>query len=256
MTILQALVLSLVEGITEFLPVSSTGHLVLAAKALDIPQTEFVKSFEIFIQLGAICAVVFLYWRTLLTNKAVWGRVLAAFVPTAIVGLIFYQIIKSYLIGNTYVTLAALFLGGIALIIIEWTHKDDSWSVDSIEGISYKSAFFIGLFQAISVIPGISRAAATILGALLLGTQRRAAVEFSFLLAVPTMASATGLDMVRSSLSFSPYEYFVLLLGFVASFITALVCIKFFIRYVQRNTFTPFGIYRIVLAVVFWLAFM
>jgi len=255
MTILQALVLSLVEGITEFLPISSTGHLVLVAELLDIPQTEFVKSFEIFIQLGAICAVVFLYWRTLLTNLAVWGRVIAAFVPTAIAGAVFYQTIKSHLIGNIYITLAALFLGGIALIVIEWAHKDDLWTTDSIEGMSYKRAFFIGSFQAISIVPGVSRAGATILGGLLLGTQRKAAVEFSFLLAVPTMASATGLDLLKSSLLFSGHEYLLLFLGFIASFVTALLCVKFLISYVQRNTFIPFGVYRIALATVFWLAF-
>lgn len=253
MTVLQALVLSLVEGVAEFLPISSTGHLILAARLLDIPQTEFVKSFEIIIQLGAILAVVFLYWRTLLTNRQVWPKVLVAFIPTAFVGLVFYRSIKDYLIGNTGVTLAALFFGGVALILIELRHDDGRPSASSIADLSYKNAFLIGACQSISVVPGVSRAAATILGALLLGTSRSSAVEFSFLLAVPTMAAATGLDLVKSNISFSPSESFLLLVGFLGSFVTALICIKLFIRYVQRNNFIPFGIYRVSLAVAFWL---
>ncbi len=253
MTVLQALVLSLVEGIAEFLPISSTGHLILVAKLLDIPQTEFVKSFEVIIQLGAILAVVFLYWRTLLTKREIWQKILVAFIPTGVVGLVFYRIIKEYLIGNTRITLAALFLGGVALILIELWHNDNRPSTGSVEGLSYKNAFLIGACQSISVVPGVSRAAATILGALLLGTRRSSAVEFSFLLAVPTMAAATGLDLVKSGISFSPSEYFLLLLGFSGAFFTALICVKLFIRYVQRNDFIPFGIYRVLLAIAFWI---
>jgi undecaprenyl-diphosphatase len=249
----QAIIFALVEGITEFLPISSTGHLVLTAKLLNIPQTEFVKSFEIIIQLGAILAVMFLYWKTIWTNKKVWKPIILAFIPTAIVGGILYKLIKNVLIGNEFITLSALFIGGIILIAIELFFKDKNGEVVKIEDISPKNAILIGLFQSISIIPGVSRAAATIIGAMLLKTQRKTAVEFSFLLAIPTMFAATGMDLIQTKFSFTPYEYSVLAVGFIGSFIVAIFAVKFFLKFIQNHTFIPFGIYRIVLAFLFFL---
>lgn len=252
MDFIHAIILSIVEGVTEFLPISSTGHMVLAANLLSIPETAFVKSFEIIIQLGAILAVVFLYWKTLLVNKEILKRVLIAFVPTAVIGLLLYKIIKQYLLGNVDVTLAALLLGGIALIVLEKMYKEKVNHAAKIEDISLKNAFFIGLIQSLSIIPGVSRAAATIVGGLMLGTKRKTAVEFSFLLAIPTMFAATGLDLVKSHFAFSSNEYMLLAIGLIGSFVVALFAIKFLLRFVQNHTFIPFGIYRIILAIIYF----
>lgn len=261
MTYLNAMILAAVEGFTEFLPISSTGHLVLSAKLLQIPQTEFVKSFEIIIQFGAILAVVFLYWKTIWTNKKVWKPIIFAFIPTAVIGLIFYKVVKNILLGNEFVTLYALLIGGIILIAIEYlfkpTHSESSGlegkQIEKIEDISIKNALLIGLFQSISIIPGVSRAAATIIGAMLLKTKRKTAVEFSFLLAIPTMAAATGLDLIKAQFSFSLSEWGVLAVGFIGSFIVAILAVKFFLKFIQNHTFIPFGIYRIILALLFFL---
>lgn len=253
MDFFEALILSVVEGLSEFLPISSTGHLVLASEILGIPQTEFVKSFEIIIQLGAILAVVALYAKTLMINKAIWLRILAAFLPTAVVGFTLYRFIKDFLIGNTTVTLVALFLGGIALIILELIYKEKEHHAGKIEDLSLKQSFFIGLIQSLSIVPGVSRAAATIIGGLFLGAKRKTAVEFSFLLAIPTMLAATGLDLVKNNLAFSGQEYLLLLTGLLGSFIVAIFAVKFLLKYVQTHTFIPFGIYRIILAFLFWI---
>jgi undecaprenyl-diphosphatase len=253
MDIIQALILSIVEGITEFLPISSTGHLVLASTLLHITQTEFVKSFEVIIQLGAILAVIVLYWRTLLTNRRALINILIAFIPTAIVGFTLYKLIKEMLIGNVWVTLWALLLGGIILILWDKLYKEKEHHLDAIEKLSYKKAFVIGIFQSISIVPGVSRAAATIIGGLTVGLKRKAAVEFSFLLAIPTMAGATGLDLLKSNFSFTSQEWVILSIGFVGAFVTALFAVKYFIKYVEHHGFFAFGIYRIILAVLFLL---
>lgn len=253
MDYIQALILALVEGITEFLPVSSTGHLILTSKLLNIPQTDFVKSFEIIIQLGAILSIVTIYWKTITTSIKVWQRIIISFIPTATLGLVFYSFIKQFLIGNVYVTLFALFFGGILLIILEKVYKEQIYHLDNIEKLSLKKAFAIGVIQSFSMIPGVSRAAATIFGGLFVGLKRKTAVEFSFLLAIPTMAAATVLDLKESNFSFSPYEWSLLAVGFAGAFITAYFTVKFFLKYIQNHSFVVFGIYRIVLSILFWL---
>lgn len=253
MDYLQALILSVVEGTSEFLPISSTGHLVLASQLLGVPQTEFVKSFEIIIQLGAVLAVVALYWRTFFEEFGAWKKVIAAFIPTSIVGLVLYKYIKQVLLGNDAVTLWALALGGVVLIAIELWHKEKDGDLSSIDKVSYKQAVLIGLAQSISVIPGVSRAAATIVGGLVLGLKREIAVKFSFLLAIPTMLAATGLDLIKTPVQFTNDEWSVLAVGFVGSFVVALIVVKFFLDYIKHHTFIPFGIYRIVAAFLFWL---
>lgn len=249
----QALILSVIEGITEFLPISSTGHLILAADLLKIAQTEFVKSFEIFIQLGAILAVIVLYWKMILLNVKVVSKVFVAFLPTAFFGFFLYKIVKHYLLGNTSVVLISLFVGGIFLIILEGVFKEKNNLISRIEDIKTRDALFIGLFQSISIIPGVSRSAATISGGLFIGLERKTAVEFSFLLAIPTMMAASSLDLIKSNLSFTSQEFMVLIIGFMGSFIVALLAIRFFLKFIQKHTFIPFGIYRIVLSLIFWL---
>ena len=253
MDFLHAIILSIVEGVTEFLPISSTGHMVLASKILNIEQTDFVKSFEIIIQLGAIFAIIFLYWKIIIKNKEVWKKIITAFIPTAIIGFILYKIIKTFLLGNPLVTLLALFIGGLLLIILEKIHKEKDYHNDSIEKISFKNAFLIGIFQSISVIPGVSRSAATIIPALFLGTKRKTAVEFSFLLAIPTMFAASGLDIIKSNFSFTFHQYFILFIGFIGSFLVAILAVKFFLNFIKKHTFVLFGVYRIILAIVFGL---
>lgn len=252
MTIIHAVILGLVEGITEFLPISSTGHLILASQALGIQQTEFVKSFEIVIQLGAILAVVVLFWKKI-WNREIDKRVLAAFLPTAALGLIFYKPIKQYLLGSTSVVLWSLLVGGIVLIAFEFWYKKKTPTIADVGAITYHQAALVGLFQSLAMIPGVSRSAATIVGGMLLGMHRSATVEFSFLLAIPTMAAATGLDLLKSGWTFSPTEWTLLAVGFITSFAAALAAIKFFLSFIKRHTFIPFGIYRVFLVVIVWL---
>lgn len=270
MTILQSIVLGALEGITEFLPISSTGHLILAGELMRISKSAYFKSFEITIQLGAILAVVALYWRSLL-DVGTLKKLAAAFIPTGIIGLIFYKAVKTYLLGNESVVLWALFLGGAALILFEKIYKNilDKKAAGIVSGsqveetsaprsasdfsnISYKDALLLGCFQSIAIVPGVSRSAATILGGLALGMRRRQIVEFSFLLAVPTMLSASGLDLFKSSGLFSRDEVATLALGFIVSFAVALLSIKFLLRYIKNHDFTYFGVYRIIIAILFW----
>jgi len=248
-----ALILGVVEGITEFLPISSTGHLIFVSNLLRIEQTEFVKTFEIAIQSGAILAVVFLYFRTVFGNFELIKRILVAFVPTAIIGFTLYKFIKQYLIGSSEVVLLSLFLGGIVLIAVEFIFKAKSQKLTAKSQLSYEKAFVIGLFQSVSMIPGISRAAATIIGGLLVGLTRKEAVEFSFLLAVPTMLAATALDLNQSNfLQLTSYQLTALTAGFITSFAVALISIKWLLKYIQANTFIPFGIYRIIISILYF----
>lgn len=256
MNYFQSFILSVVEGVTEFLPISSTGHLILASTILKIQETDFVKTFEIFIQLGAILAVIFLYRKTILEKKGYWKKIIVAFIPTGILGVVLYKFIKKYLLGNSLVVVLSLFIGGIILILIEMYLAKNKKERVPMDNLSYKNALVIGGFQSLSMIPGVSRAAATIVGGLLLGMGRESAVEFSFLLAVPTMLAATGLDLVKSHISFSSQELILLGIGFTGAFITAIFAIRYLIGFVKKHTFIPFGIYRIIVAVVFYLFMM
>ncbi len=252
----QALILALVEGITEFLPVSSTGHLIVASRLLGIPQTEFVKSFEIVIQLGAILAVVWLYSKKITRNISWWLKIMTAFVPTAVVGLIFYKTIKTVLLGNMLVDIVSLFVGGVAIIALEKFFASRKLPFKSISQVNLKTSAGIGIFQSVSVIPGVSRAAATIFGGMGLGLTREAATEFSFLLAVPTMAAATGLDLLKTRFAFSTSEYGLMALGFSGAFLAALFTVRWLINFVSRHSFVGFGVYRIVAALIFYKLFL
>ncbi|CAN5190388.1 undecaprenyl-diphosphatase UppP [soil metagenome] len=256
MNIVHALILAIVEGLTEFLPISSTGHLILVSHALGIGDTDFTKSFEIIIQLGAILAVVVLYFKTLLYKREYWPKLLVAFIPTALVGFTLYPLIKHVLLNNPLITLLSLLIGGIALIIIEKVHVEKETHTTDINHLTYRQAALIGCFQAISVIPGVSRAASTIIGGLLVGVKRTTAVEFSFLLAIPTMIAASGLDLIKSHSQFNSNEYITLLIGFMGAFVVALFAVKYFMQFIKKHNFVPFGIYRILLAVIYFLVFL
>ncbi|MFA6314810.1 MAG: undecaprenyl-diphosphate phosphatase [Candidatus Paceibacterota bacterium] len=256
MNIIEALILGLVEGFTEFLPISSTAHLILTSHILGLAQSDFVKTFEIAIQSGAILAVLVFYWKKFFDVETL-KRIVTAFIPTAVIGLILYKFIKQYLFENITVILWALALGGLALIIMEiFLRRGDSKGLSEDSDVApelptYKQALFIGLIQSIAVIPGVSRSAATIMGGLLLGLSRSVIVEFSFLLAVPTIAAATLLDLTKNYQYFSMSDAGTLLIGFVSAFITAWFGIKFLLAYVRTNSFIGFGVYRIVLVLLF-----
>jgi undecaprenyl-diphosphatase len=250
----QAVILSIVEGVSEFLPISSTGHLVLTANLLGISHSDFVKSFQIFIQLGAILGVVVLYWERLISGFKLWKKLFVALIPTLVVGLLLYGFIKNVLIGNELVTVLALGIGGVAIIGLEYYYSKKIRHYEKdIDGMSLKNAFLIGLGQSVSVIPGVSRAAATIFSGMMTGLSRAAAVEFSFLLAVPTMMAATGLDLVKSGSSFTSNEIGILAIGFIGSFVTSIFVIKWLVKFVSQNNFIGFGVYRILLAFVYWI---
>ncbi|MDO8747937.1 MAG: undecaprenyl-diphosphate phosphatase [Candidatus Omnitrophota bacterium] len=251
MDLLSAAILGIVEGISEFLPISSTGHLILTAQALRLEQSDFLKSFEIAIQLGAILAVVALYGKRLVMNFKTLKLVIAAFIPTAVIGFIFYKMIKNVFFNSNHIILWSLLLGGIFLIVFELLHREKEEALEEIASMSYAQAFIIGVFQSIAVIPGVSRAAATIIGGLILGLRRKTIVEFSFLLAVPTMGAAATLDLIKSAGAFKPEDFLSLSLGFLVSFIVALLSIKCLLGFIKNHNFILFGIYRIILALLF-----
>ncbi|MBI2057369.1 MAG: undecaprenyl-diphosphate phosphatase [Candidatus Yanofskybacteria bacterium] len=253
MDLFSSFILSAVEGFTEFLPISSTAHLWLTAKLLGLPNSDFMKTFGISIQSGAILAVLALYWRKLLDYR-ILKKLFTAFLPTGILGLIFYKTIKTHFIGNDLINLSALAAGGVFLILFEKLHQEKD-EIKEVESISYKNSFLIGLFQSVAMIPGVSRAAATIVGGLFLKIRRATIVEFSFLLAVPTMLAATGFELVKNLDSLSSSQFGTVGIGFVLSFVMALSGIKFLLSYIKTRTFTGFGVYRIILAAVFALLF-
>lgn len=251
MTYLQAFILSLVEGITEFLPVSSTGHLILTSHLLGLAQTEFLKSFEIIIQLGAILAVVVLYWRTLLSSRRLLFRVLIAFIPTGLIGFFAYPLVKGFFLGNLKVVIISLALGGILMLALEDFFSQRKRQ-KKIKDLSLAQVFLIGVAQSLALVPGVSRAMVTIFAGLGTGLNRKSATEFSFLLAIPTMVGATGLDLVKVGFSFTRQEYLVLLVGFLGAFLAALLTVKALIGFVKKHSFRLFAFYRIILAFVFW----
>ncbi len=253
MSLITAVIFGIVEGITEFLPISSTGHLILTANLLKTPQTEFLKSFEVAIQLGAILSVVVLYWKSFLIKFSVLKKITAAFIPTAVIGLLFYKVLKSFLLGNSSVVLWSLAVGGIFIIIFEIFYRQKEIMVEDISSISYAKAFLIGIFQSIAIIPGVSRSAATIIGGLILGLKRKTIVEFSFLLAVPTMLAATAFDLLKTSGTFSREQFIYLVTGFIVSFVTALFAIKFLLHFIKNHNFIFFAVYRIVLAILIYI---
>lgn len=256
MDLLQAVILGIVEGITEFLPISSTGHMILASGILRLQNTAFLSSFEISIQLGAILSVVAIYFKYLLTQRTAIKNIIIAFIPTAVIGLAAYKFVKTHLFNNQAVVLWALLLGGIGLIIFELLYKEKPAATDAVEKMTVKQSLIIGVVQSLAIIPGVSRAAATIIGGLSLGIKRKTIVEFSFLLAIPTMLAATGLDLFKTGAAFSGREWGLLVIGFIVSFLVALLAVKWLLKFIQNHSFISFGIYRIAVAVLFWLVLL
>ena len=253
MTILQAVILGIVEGITEFLPISSTGHLILAQRLLGMAESQMLVSFDIAIQSGAILAVIVLYFRMLMQRRNLWLPIIVAFIPTAIIGAALHDVAKTYLLQSTTLVTWSMLIGGIAIILFERLYRSERGRIQSIEAIPLKTAVGIGIIQSIAIVPGVSRAAATIIGGMLLKIDRRTIVEFSFLLAIPTMASATGYDLLKSYQAFNAHDALTLGIGFLMSFLTAIVAIRWLLKFIQSHSFTGFGVYRILAAIAFWM---
>lgn len=249
MDLLDAIILGIIEGLTEFLPISSTGHMILASAILKLQNPEFLKTFEISIQLGAIFAIVLLYAGQLLSNLRLYKKLILAFLPTAVIGLLFYKIIKTYLF-NPIVVSIALIVGGILIILLDKRITSDKSKLEKLENMSNRGAFMIGLCQSMAVIPGVSRAAATIIGGVFNGLDKKQATEFSFLLAIPTMLAATGYDLLKTPASLAKQEFILIGLGSVASFVFAWIAVKLFLKFIERHGFTFFGYYRIILGVI------
>lgn len=253
MNIFHSIILGIVEGITEFLPISSTAHLIIVSKLLNVPQTDFVKFFEVFIQSGAVLAVVVLYVQYVFKNKNVIRSIISSFIPTAIIGFALYKIIKGVFFESFILISSALIGVGILFVCIEMLIKKKRIIQNkSIKNMNDRMAFLIGLFQSLAVVPGISRSGIVMMGMMLLGFGRDEAAIYSFLLAVPTIGAASLLDvfkmrnMLFSSLNLLP----ILVVGFITSFIVAYVVVRWFIGYLKRNTLVPFGFYRIILGIL------
>lgn len=257
MNFIHTIILGIVEGLTEFLPISSTAHIDIVRNFLSIPSDEFIKSFEIIIQLGAIMAVIILYAKKVFSSWGYIKNLIIAFIPTGIIGFILYKLIKQFLIGNIWVEASALLIGGVIIILFENYQSKRSLSQngqENIEGLTFKQLIILGTSQALAVIPGVSRSGAVIISGRAIGLNRTLVTEFSFLLAVPTMLLATIYDVYKSGFSFSTSEWETISLGFIVSFVVALTVIKWFIEYVRKHTFKIFGWYRIILGLLLFLA--
>lgn len=259
---LKIVVFGLVEGFTEWLPISSTGHLILVENIVHLNVSdEFMNVFRVVIQLGAILSVVVLYFRRLnpwdpgkkqsqrLATWHLWFKIIIACVPAAVVGILLDEILDTYLY-NPYVVAAMLIIYGILFIVLEKHNEFVEFPIKKVSQISYLNAFYIGLFQLLALVPGTSRSGATILGAMLLGCSRTAAAEFTFFLGIPVMFGASLLKIIHYGLAFTGFEFFLLIAGMVIAFVVSMYSIKFLMNYVKRHDFRFFGYYRIILGVI------
>lgn len=251
MTVFQAIIIAIVEGITEFLPVSSTGHMIITQELLGMEINDFVKAFTVNIQFGAILSVIVLYWKRFFQSLDFYFKLFVAFIPSAILGFLLIDFIDS-LLENVVVVAVMLVLGGVVLIFVDKWFKNPSKD----QAISYPSAFKIGLFQCIAMIPGVSRSAATIIGGMTQKLDRKTAAEFSFFLAVPTMFAAAGYKLLQNYQTITPDNIDILLIGNAVAFVVALIAIRSFISFLTKYGFKVFGYYRIVvgLAILVMLA--
>lgn len=275
--LIQAIIFGLVEGITEWLPISSTGHMILLNEIMPLNVSDdFYSMFEVVIQLGAIMAVVVLYFKSIwpfdrhmvkpLSNKGLlryvnkpifdlWLKILVACVPAAVVGLLFDEVLEAWFYNYVVVALA-LIVFGVAFIVVERIQKHKTPLVTSLDALDYKTVLIIGLFQLIAAIfPGTSRSGATIVGALMLGVSRSVAAEFTFFLAIPVMFGASLLKLVKFGFVFTASELMILLTGMIVAFITSVVVIRFLMGYIRKHDFTVFGYYRIILGIIVLVSF-
>ena len=260
--ILKSIILGIVEGITEWLPISSTGHLIIADEFIKLNMSEsFMEMFNVVIQLGAILAVVVIYFKQMWPFSlkkdhfikkdvfSMWFKVIVAILPAAIIGIPFDDFFEEKF-HNYIVVALALIVYGVAFLIIEKRNKSLKPKVESIADMSCKTAFLVGCFQALSLIPGTSRSGSTILGAILIGVSRVAAAEFSFYMAVPVMFGASFIKLLKFGFNFTSTELLILLVGMLTAFVVSVIAIKFLISYIKKRDFTAFGYYRIALGII------
>lgn len=271
--ILKVIVLGIVEGITEWLPISSTGHLIIVNEFLKLKASDaFVEMFNVVIQLGAILAVIVLYFKRLWPidkkkdskglewNKdklILWAKILVACVPAGIIGILFDDKIDE-IFYNPYVVSVTLIIYGVAFILIEIRNHNKEFKITDVKAMTFKTALIIGLFQVLALIPGTSRSGATIVGAMLIGTSRTAAAEFTFFLAIPVMAGASLvkiLKFVSGGAGFTQNELYMLLIGMLVAYLVSMLVIKFLMSYIRKHDFKPFGVYRIILGIAVLLYF-
>lgn len=254
--IFKAVILGVVEGLTEFLPVSSTGHLILVNQWMAFSK-EFTVLFDVFIQMGAILAVIIYFRKDIIPARpsmvmekeyiGFWSKIMIAFLPAAFVGYFFAGFIEKALFNMTVVSISLL-SGGILLIILD--RKKRTGNILSIDQMTYRIALFIGIFQCLAMVPGTSRSAATIIGALVLGCSRKLAAEFSFYLAIPTILAASAYSLLKSQLIFSMRDLLILAIGFLVSFMVAVGVIRFLMNFIKKHSFVAFGYYRIALGIL------
>jgi len=256
--VLKAVIIAIVEGITEFIPISSTGHMIIVGNIINF-KGAFANSFEVVIQLGAILAIIVLYWNKIWTSVVeffkgkpagikFWTNIIVAFIPAAVLGFLLNDKIDEYLFNAGTVALA-LVVGGMLMIIIENKFRDKDIT-KSIEEISFKQSFKIGCFQCFALWPGMSRSASTIMGGWICGVSTVAATEFSFFLAIPTMLGATALTLFKGGMNFSKGEIITLIFGFIVAFLVALIVVERFVSYLKKKPMKVFAIYRIIVGVV------
>ncbi len=255
MGIFESIILGIIEGFTEFLPISSTGHLIVASEALGIDQTHVTKAYEVIIQFAAILAVLLTYSDKFQPSKLeLWKKLILAFIPIGAVGFVFSHQIKAMF--DIKIVAIMFIVGGIIFLIVEKFYTEKEHYIDDVEKVSYKQALLIGIAQIFALIPGTSRAGSTIIGAMLVGLNRKASAEFSFLLAFPVMCATTGYDLLKHYKDFSDANLVVLGVGFITAFIVAYGTIKLFLKFLENFTFVAFGIYRIIFGTILLIWFV
>lgn len=272
MNFIKVIILGIIEGLTEFIPVSSTGHLIIANQFISLSPEKFANAFNVIIQLGAILSVLVLYFDELnpleektkkgeelslqyrwehrdLKTMRLLAKIIIGFLPAAVLGFLFDDLIDEYLFNKVTVAIALVFYG-IVIIVLEIHNKDKEFKYHDIDQINIKTILLIGLFQCLAMVPGTSRSAATIIGAMLLGCDRKTAAEFSFFLAIPTMLGATGLKIIKMGFAFTLEEWLLILVGSVVSYVVAYAVITKFMKFIKKNDFKVFGVYRIILGIL------
>jgi len=255
MGIFESILLGIIEGFTEFLPISSTGHLIIASEALGIDQTQITKAYEVIIQFAAILAVLFTYKDKFHPSKInLWMKISLSFLPIGIIGFICADYVKAMF--DIKIVAWMFIIGGIVFLIMEKYYDENKAYIEDIEQVTYKQSFYIGLAQVFALIPGTSRAGSTIIGAMLVGLSRKASAEFSFLLALPVMGATTAYDILKHYDDFVGANFTVLAIGFITAFIVAYLTMKLFLAFLQRFTFVAFGIYRILFGLILLIWFI
>ncbi len=255
MSFFDAIILGIIEGLTEFLPISSTAHILIGAYFLNLDNNaQFFQGFVVAVQFGSILAILVLFWKRFCSGFPFLLKLAVAFLPTGVLGLLFHKIIA--LLLSVHTAAFMLIIGGVVFILTEYKYKNKDFKTHTIHDITLKQAFLIGCFQSLAMIPGTSRSGATIIGGLLLGLSRKNATEFSFLLAFPTMTIATAFSLYKSHDIIAMEHIQLLLLGMFVAFVSALVIMKAFLSFIARFNFVCFGIYRIIVGLIFLCVFI